>query len=41
MVSRVLGRAGARAVAKAVALFLTGIAVMMIRTGIEAIVDGR
>lgn len=41
VVSRVLGRAGARAMAKVVALFLTGIAVMMIRTGIEAMVQGR
>ncbi len=41
VVSRVLGVAGARAVAKVVALFLTGIAVMMIRTGIQAMIHGR
>jgi len=40
-VARALGVAGARAVAKVVALFLTGIAVMMIRTGIEAMIRGR
>jgi multiple antibiotic resistance protein len=40
-VSRALGEAGARAVAKVVALFLTGIAVMMIRTGVEAMIRGR
>jgi multiple antibiotic resistance protein len=33
---RFMGAAGARAVAKVVALFLAGIAVMMIRTGVEA-----
>jgi len=37
-IARVIGRAGARAVAKVVALFLTGIAVMMIRSGIEAMI---
>ena len=31
----------ALAVAKVVALFLTGIAVMMIRTGIQAMICGR
>ena len=40
-VSRALGEAGARAVAKVVALFLTGIAVMMIRTGVEAMIRGH
>jgi multiple antibiotic resistance protein len=40
-VSRALGVAGARAVAKVVALFLTGIAVMMIRTGIQAMIRGQ
>ena len=35
-IARRLGRAGSRAVAKVVSLFLTGIAVMMIRSGIEA-----
>jgi multiple antibiotic resistance protein len=33
---RGLGRAGARAVAKVIALFLAGIAVMMIRSGVQA-----
>ena len=35
-ITRMLGRAGARAVAKVFSLFLAGIAVMMIRSGIEA-----
>jgi multiple antibiotic resistance protein len=34
MITKVLGKAGSRAVAKVVALFLAGIAVMMIRSGI-------
>jgi multiple antibiotic resistance protein len=34
-IARLLGRAGSRAVAKVIALFLAGIAVMMIRSGIE------
>ena len=34
--TRVLGRGGGRAVAKVTALFLAGIAVMMIRTGVTA-----
>ncbi len=36
-----LGRAGSMAVAKVFTLFLTGIAVMMIRSGIEAMVRNR
>jgi multiple antibiotic resistance protein len=36
LVTRVLGRAGGRAVAKVVALLLAGIGVMMIRTGVTA-----
>ena len=36
-----LGHAGALAVAKVVTLFLTGIAVMMIRSGVEAMVHTR
>lgn len=35
-VTRVFGRAGGRAVAKVTSLLLAGIAVMMIRTGVEA-----
>ncbi len=41
VITRRLGRAGSRAVAKVVSLFLTGIAVMMIRSGIEAMLHGR
>ena len=33
-IARVMGKAGSRAVAKVIALFLAGIAVMMIRSGI-------
>jgi multiple antibiotic resistance protein len=39
-ITKVMGRAGSRAVAKVAALFLAGIAVMMIRSGIEAMVKG-
>ena len=35
MIARVMGKAGSRAVAKVIALFLAGIAVMMIRSGIS------
>jgi multiple antibiotic resistance protein len=38
-ISRVLGEAGSRAVAKVAALFLTAIAVMMIRSGIAAMIN--
>jgi multiple antibiotic resistance protein len=38
-VSRVMGNAGSRAVAKVVALFLAGIAVMMIRSGIASMLE--
>mgnify|MGYP001610412043 FL=1 len=38
MIARVMGKAGSRAVGKVVALFLAGIAVMMIRSGIEDMV---
>ena len=37
-ITRKLGKAGARAVAKVFSLFLAGIAVMMIRSGIEAMI---
>jgi multiple antibiotic resistance protein len=37
-ISRILGEAGSRAVAKVAALFLAGIAVMMIRSGITSMV---
>jgi multiple antibiotic resistance protein len=40
-IARKLGRAGARAVAKVFSLFLAGIAVMMIRSGIEAMVHAH
>jgi len=39
-ITRVLGPAGSRAVAKVAALFLAGIAVMMIRSGIAMMVKG-
>jgi small neutral amino acid transporter SnatA (MarC family) len=35
-----MGKAGARAVGKVVALFLAGIAVMMIRSGVAEMVKG-
>lgn len=38
VVIRVLGRSGSRATAKVIALFLAGIAVMMIRSGIEKMI---
>lgn len=38
VVIRILGRAGSRATAKVIALFLAGIAVMMIRSGIEKMI---
>jgi multiple antibiotic resistance protein len=38
VVIRAIGRAGARATAKVIALFLAGIAVMMIRSGIEKMI---
>lgn len=38
-VARVMGNAGSRAVAKVAALFLAGIAVMMIRSGITAMLS--
>lgn len=38
--TQVLGRAGGRAIAKVTSLLLAGIAVMMIRTGIAAMLDG-
>lgn len=38
-IARVMGNAGSRAVAKVAALFLAGIAVMMIRSGITAMVS--
>lgn len=40
-VSRVIGRAGSRAMAKVIALFLAGIAVMMIRSGVEQMLRQR
>ena len=40
-ITRKLGRAGARAVAKVFSLFLAGIAVMMIRSGIEAMIHAH
>lgn len=40
-ITRKLGRAGARAVAKVLSLFLAGIAVMMIRSGIEAMIHAH
>ncbi len=39
-IAKVMGNAGARAVAKVFALFLAGIAVMMIRSGITQMVQG-
>jgi multiple antibiotic resistance protein len=39
-IARVMGKAGARAVGKVVALFLAGIAVMMIRSGVAEMVKG-
>lgn len=41
IITRVMGKAGSRAVAKVAALFLAGIAVMMVRSGIEAMVRIR
>jgi multiple antibiotic resistance protein len=38
-IAKVMGKAGSRAVAKVAALFLAGIAVMMIRSGITAMVE--
>jgi multiple antibiotic resistance protein len=38
VVIKVIGRAGSRATAKVIALFLAGIAVMMIRSGIEKMI---
>ena len=40
-VIRIMGRAGSRATAKVIALFLAAIAVMMIRSGIEKMVAAR
>jgi multiple antibiotic resistance protein len=40
VVTRVLGQAGSRAVGKVAALFLAGIAVMMIRSGVAAMIGG-
>jgi multiple antibiotic resistance protein len=40
VISKVMGKGGSRAVGKVVALFLAGIAVMMIRSGIAAMVKG-
>ena len=40
-ITRMLGKAGARAVAKVFSLFLAGIAVMMIRSGIEAMMHAH
>jgi multiple antibiotic resistance protein len=40
-IARVIGKAGARAVGKVVALFLAGIAVMMIRSGVADMLGGR
>jgi multiple antibiotic resistance protein len=39
-ITRAMGAAGSRAVAKVAALFLAGIAVMMIRSGIAAMLKG-
>ena len=39
-ITKMLGRAGSRAVAKVAALFLAGIAVMMIRSGVQAMMRG-
>ncbi|MBM2840531.1 MAG: multiple antibiotic resistance (MarC)-related protein [Bacteroidetes bacterium] len=39
-IAKVMGKAGSRAVAKVAALFLAGIAVMMIRSGITAMLEG-
>ena len=39
MIARVMGKAGSRAVAKVAALFLAGIAVMMIRSGITDMLE--
>lgn len=41
VIIRFLGRAGSQAVAKVAALFLAGIAVMMIRSGIQGMLPGR
>lgn len=38
-IAKVMGKAGSRAVAKVAALFLAGIAVMMIRSGITAMLE--
>ncbi|MEK9136954.1 MAG: MarC family protein [Bacteroidota bacterium] len=40
VIARAMGNAGSRAVAKVAALFLAGIAVMMIRSGITAMLEG-
>jgi multiple antibiotic resistance protein len=40
-ITRVLGEAGSKAVAKVAALFLAAIAVMMIRSGIEGMINAR
>jgi len=40
-IARVLGEAGSKAVAKVAALFLAAIAVMMIRSGIEGMINAR
>jgi multiple antibiotic resistance protein len=40
IIGKVLGKAGSRAVGKVIALFLAGIAVMMIRSGITAMLKG-
>jgi multiple antibiotic resistance protein len=39
-ITKVMGKAGSQAVAKVAALFLAGIAVMMIRSGITAMLEG-
>ena len=39
-ITRIMGNSGSRAIAKVAALFLAGIAVMMIRSGITAMVRG-
>ena len=41
LMTRVLREAGAKAIAKVAALFLCGIAVMMIRSGIEGMINAR
>jgi multiple antibiotic resistance protein len=40
VITRIMGNAGSRAIAKVAALFLAGIAVMMIRSGITAMLRG-